>query len=210
MVAPSLETLVALRPDLVVATTAGNSDESFAHLKRLGIPTYVVGVNHFAEMMDLIKRAGELTGRQSVAAPLAARLEARIAAVRRSVAPFAAPRVLYVLWPAPLIVPGRESLVTELIETAGGRSVTADEGTAYPRFSLEAAVARAPEVIVLANHGTGSSPPPLDPWQRLTSLPAIKRGRVYSVDGNMLHRYGPRVVDGLEMLARLLHPEAFR
>jgi iron complex transport system substrate-binding protein len=210
MVAPSLETIVALTPDLVVATTAGNSDETFAHLKRLGIPTYVVGVNHFAEMMDLIGRTGELTGRQSTAAPLVARLEERIAAVRRSVAPFAVPRVLYVLWPEPLIVPGRDALVTELIQTAGGRSVTADEAAAYPRFSLEAAVARAPEVIVLANHGTGSKPPPLDPWQRLTSLPAIKGGRVYSVDGNMLHRYGPRVVDGLEMLARLLHPEAFR
>jgi iron complex transport system substrate-binding protein len=50
----------------------------------------------------------------------------------------------------------------------------------------------------------------LDSWARLTSLPAIKTGRVYPVDGNVLHRYGPRVVDGLEMLARLLHPEAFR
>jgi iron complex transport system substrate-binding protein len=118
--------------------------------------------------------------------------------------------VLYVVWPEPLIVPGRDALVTELIEAAGGRSVTADAAAAYPRFSVEAAVARAPEVIVLANHGTGSKPPPLDPWQRLTSLPAIKGGRVYSVDGNVLHRYGPRLVDGLEMLARLLHPEAFR
>jgi len=210
MVAPSLEVMVALRPDLVVATTGGNSDETFRHLARLGIPTYAIEVNHFTEMMDLIGRVGDLTGRQQAAGPLVATLEARIAFIRRAVAPFAAPRVLYVLWPEPLIVPGRESLITELIDAAGGRSVTADEPQGYPRFSLEAAVARAPEVIVLAQHGPGTKALPMDPWQRLASLPAIKSGRVHAVDGALMHRYGPRVVEGLEVLARLFHPEAFR
>jgi len=210
MVAPSLEGIVALKPDLVLATTGGNSDETFRQLRRLGIPTYAIEVNSFADMMDLIRRVGELTGHASAASPLVATLEARIHAVRRAVAPFPPPRVLYVLWPEPLIVPGRDTLVTELIQTAGGRSVTAQEAGGYPRFSLEAAVARAPDVIVLARHGSGSNALPVDPWQRLTSLPAIKAGRVYSVDGNILHRYGPRVVEGLEFLARLFHPEAFR
>ena len=210
MVGPNLEVLVSLRPDLVVATTGGNSDETFRQLERLGIPTYAIEVNHVTEMMDLIGRMADLTGRSGAAAPLVAGLEARIASVRRSVAAFPAPRVLYILWPEPLIVPGRESLITELIAAAGGRSVTADEAQSYPRFSLEAAVARAPEVILLARHGPATKPLPMDPWQRLTSLPAIKSGRVHAVDGALMHRYGPRVVEGLEQLARLLHPEAFR
>jgi iron complex transport system substrate-binding protein len=76
-------------------------------------------------------------------------------------------------------------------------------------MSLEAAVGRAPEVIILARHGAGTGPAALPQWQRLESLPAIRSGRLYTADGDLLHRYGPRVVDGLELLARLIHPEAF-
>src|SRR2546422_10429308 len=104
----------------------------------------------------------------------------------------------------------RSAIVTELTRLAGGESIPADERSDYPRFSVEAAVARAPEVIILARHGTGSEPIARDKWDRLGSLPAVRAGRVYAVDGNVLHRYGPRVVDGLELLARVIHPEAFR
>src|SRR6185503_11247179 len=104
----------------------------------------------------------------------------RIEAVRRAVAPFSRPRVLYVLWPDPLIVPGRASMLTELIDVAGGASITAGDGDAYPRFSLEAAVARAPEVIILADHSTGSSTAGRsspEKWRQLASVPAIRAGR---------------------------------
>jgi iron complex transport system substrate-binding protein len=129
------------------------------------------------------------------------------------VKPFRPPSVLYVVWPDPLIVPGRSSHLTELIEIAGGRSITAGDREAYPRFSLEAAVARAPEVIILADHagdGSVAGRPSPEKWQRLTSVPAIKAGRLYSADLSVLHRYGPRVAEGLEILARIIHPEAFR
>ena len=210
MVNPNLEAIVALSPDLVIATTEGNREETFAQLKRLGIPTYLVAAHHVRDVTDLIARLGALTGRQQAAGLLLSRLEPRIAAVMRAVAPQPRPRVLYVLWPEPLIVPGREALVTELIRLAGGESVTARESDAYPRLSLEAAVAKAPEVILLANHGAHTGPIDEERWRRLTSLPAIHDGRLHRVDGNLLHRYGPRVVDGLEQLARAIHPEAFK
>ena len=209
MVNPNLEAIVALRPDLVIATTEGNREETFTQLKRLGVPTYLVAAHRVSDVTDLIARLGALTGSQHAAAPLLRRLEQRVAAVARAVAPLPHPRVLYVLWPEPLIVPGREALVTELIRLAGGQSVTADEADAYPRLSLESAVARAPEVILLANHGANTGPIDEERWRRLTSLPAIRAGRLHRVNGNLLHRYGPRVVDGLELLARAIHPEAF-
>jgi iron complex transport system substrate-binding protein len=213
MVNPSLETLVALRPDLVIATDEGNREETFAELRRLRIPVYLVHANRVAEMLDLIARLGELTGRQAAVDPVVRGLERRIEAVRRAVAPFPRPRVLYALWPEPLIVPGRASMLTELIALAGGESITAAAGDAYPRFSLEAAVARAPEVIILADHSTGASTagrPSPERWRQLTSVPAIRAGRLHSVDLSVLHRYGPRLADGLETLARIIHPEAFR
>lgn len=210
MVGPSLEAIVALRPDLVVATTEGSREETVAQLERLRIPTYLVAAHRLSDVTGLIVRLGELTGRGAAAEALRGALERRIDAVRAAVGPLRRPRVLYVLWPEPLIVPGREALLTELIRLAGGESISAADGESYPRFSLEAAVARAPEVILLANHGARTGPIDRERWQRLTGLPAIKAGRLHQVDGNLLHRYGPRIVDGLEQLARAIHPEAFR
>lgn len=209
MLAPSLEAMVALKPDLVIATTAGNREETVTQLERLKIPVYLVNPTSVTGVLDVISRLGAVTGHAAQAARLVASLEARIKAVTERVTPLPRPRVLYVLWPDPLIVPGRGALVSELIARAGGDSVTVDGGEAYPRYSLEAAVARAPQVIVLASHGSGQGTISREKWERFASLPAVKAGRLYSVDGNLLHRYGPRVVDGLELLARLFHPEAF-
>ena len=213
MVNPNLETLVALKPDLVIGTDEGNREETFRQLERLRIPTYLVHANRIAETVDLIARVGELTGHRADVPRLTGEMLGRVEAVRRAVAPFPRPRVLYVLWPDPLIVPGRASILTELIEIAGGVSITAGDADAYPRFSLEAAVTRAPEVIILADHSTGASTAGRaapEKWQRLVSVPAIRAGRLHSADLSILHRYGPRVPDGLETLARMIHPEAFR
>jgi iron complex transport system substrate-binding protein len=209
MVNPSLEALVALRPDLVVLTTAGNRDETFVQLQRLRIPAYVVNPTSLAQALDLVERLARLTGRPEAAAPVVESLRRRVREVTARVAARPRPRVLYVVWPEPLVVPGRNAIVSELIELAGGRSITAGSGEGYPRYSVEAAVAQAPEVILLARHATPKSPIAREQWARFVMLPAIRQGRLHDVDGNLLHRYGPRVVDGLETLARLLHPEAF-
>ncbi|HXU89247.1 MAG TPA: cobalamin-binding protein [Methylomirabilota bacterium] len=212
MINPSIEMIVALKPDLVVATDEGNREETTVQLGRLGIPTYLVHAHRVDQMLDMVTRVAGLVDRREAAGPLIASIRGRIDAIRARVAPLPAPRVLYVLWPEPLIVPGRASHLTELIELAGGRSITGGEGESYVRFSLEAAVARAPEVIVLADHsasGTAAGRQSPEKWQRLTSVPAIKAGRLHSIDLSILHRYGPRVADGLELLARIIHPEAF-
>ena len=210
MVAPSLETIVTLKPDLVVATTSGNREETFVQIERLKIPIYLVNPERAADVLDLISRLGALTDHDGAAARLVASLDRRIKAVAARVAPLPRPRVLYVLWPDPLIVPGRGSLVSELLRLAGADSVTADAPDAYPRYSLEAAVARAPDVIILASHGSGQGLMVREKWEQFSRLPAVKAGRLYTADGNLLHRYGPRMVDGLERLARLIHPEAFK
>ncbi len=209
MISPSLEAIVALRPDVVVATPAGNREDTLAQLGRLRIPVFAVNAESLREVLDLVDRLGRLAGRPAQADALAEHLRARVREVRQRVASLPRPRVLYVLWPEPLIVPGRGALVTELIELAGGRSVTADAASGYPRYSTEAAVAHAPEVIVLARHGHQPMPVNADVWRRFTDLPAVRGRRLHTVDRDVFHRYGPRVVDGLEQLARMLHPDAF-
>jgi len=209
MLSPNLETLVTLKPDLVVATRSGNTEETFDQLKRLGIPVYLADPTTVSDVLRLVSNLGELTGHRDGAAAVDKDIERRIEAVRDRVAGRPLPRVLYVLWPEPLIVPGKGALVSELIAIAGGASVTADQGQGYPRMSLEAAVGRAPEVIILASHGSKGGPAARQQWERLESMPAIKSGRLYTADGDLMHRYGPRFLVGLESLARLIHPEAF-
>jgi iron complex transport system substrate-binding protein len=209
MLAPSLEGIVALKPDLVVATPAGNRHETFDQLGMLNIPVFLVNPVTVSDVLDVISRLGRLTERAEAADRTVAAMRERIEAVTARVSGRVRPRVLYVLWPDPLIVPGRGALVSELIALAGGDSVTADGGQGYPRYSMEAALARDPEVIVLASHGSERSPLVRSKWERLGQVPAIAAGRLYSMDGNLMHRYGPRMVDGLERLARLIHPEAF-
>ncbi len=210
MIAPNLEVITTLTPDLVIGTREGNRYETFDQIRRLGIPVYLVHAGNVGEMLDAVGRLGHLTGRADAVAPLTARLSQRIHAVSTAVKSLRRPRVLYVLWPDPLIVPARASLITKLIGLAGGDSITSAQSGDYPRFSIEAAVARAPEVIILADHGSGTGMQQRHQWDRLKSLPAVRTGRLHSVDGGILHRYGPRVVDGLDQLARAIHPEAFR
>ncbi len=209
MLAPSLETLVALQPDLVVATDSGNTDETRVQLERLRVPVYLVSPRGVADVFRTMEQLGALTGQRARAADVVARLERRVRVVAERVAARPRPRVLYVVWPEPLIVPGRGAAVTELIALAGGASVTAAAAEGYPRWSVEAAVAEAPEMILLARHGAGTGQVSRDKWERFAGLPAIRAGRIHNVDGDLFHRFGPRVVDALEILARLVHPEAF-
>jgi cobalamin transport system substrate-binding protein len=208
-VSPSLEILVALKPDIVVATSAGNSEETRVQLERLRIPLYLVDPHGLSDVFRTVERLGELAERRARAAEVVAGLQRRVRAVAARVAARPRPRVLYVVWPEPLIVPGRGAAVTELIGLAGGDSVSANGPEGYPRYSVEAAVAGAPEVIILARHGAGTAPYAREKWERFAGLPAIRAGRLHAVDGDLFHRFGPRVVDALEILARLLHPEAF-
>jgi len=209
MVSPSLEGIVALKPDLVVATTAGNRHETFDQLAQLKIPVYLVNPVSVHDVLDLIIRLGRLTEHPDAADRVAALLRERIQAVSARVAGRPRPRILYVLWPDPLIVPARGALVSELIALAGGDSVTADGGQGYPRYSMEAALARNPEIILIASHDATQSALVRSKWERFTQVPAVRAGRLHVVDGNLMHRYGPRIVDGLEALGRLIHPEAF-
>jgi cobalamin transport system substrate-binding protein len=112
-----------------------------------------------------------------------------------------------VVWPNALIAPGRGTLINELIQRAGGESVTATEPLPYPRLSLETVVERRPDRIIVGRHGQESVEELPRGWERLGSVSAVREGRVYGVDGDLVHRPGPRMVEALRALARVIHPE---
>jgi iron complex transport system substrate-binding protein len=204
---PSFETILSLRPDLVLATTEGNREDHIRELGNLGLAVYVVRPVDFVSVLESIGRVGRLLGRDAEARQLVGRMQRAADAIARALEGYGRPRVLYVLWGDPLIVPGRDTLITDMIRRAGGDSVTGSEPLAYPRFSVEEALARQPDRVVLAQHGVTSVDDRIREWQQLTLLPAVREGRVYGIDGDLMHRPGPRIIDGLRRLARLLHPE---
>lgn len=211
IVNPSLEAVVSLRPDLVLATTEGNRESTIQQLGGLGIPTYVVSPKNFSGVLESIERIGQLTGRHEAARRLAGDLQRRADRVVEATRGRPRPSVLYLVWAEPVIVPGRDTLITDLIRMAGGGSVSAEERIDWPRLSLEQVVAKAPDVIIVATHSRVHVDDALRRWQKQKILlPAFKAGRVHAIDGNLVHRPGPRIIDGLEALARLIHHGALQ
>jgi iron complex transport system substrate-binding protein len=204
---PSFEAILALRPDLVLATSESNYAEHVQKLVALGLPVYVIRPVDFETVLDSIERIGALLGHAAPARAQVAAMRREADAITRAVAGVPRPRVLYVVWPNPLIAPGRGTLITELLERAGGESVTRGEPLAYPRLSLETVVERRPERIIVGRHGPETAGELLRGWEGLTAVAAVREGRVYAVDGDLMHRPGPRMIEALRALARAIHPE---
>ncbi|MEK6304307.1 MAG: cobalamin-binding protein [Acidobacteriota bacterium] len=199
---PSIERIIALKTDLVIASRASQLQQFVYNLDEVKIPVYVSDPNGVAGALESITRIGELTGATLRASELTASLRARVEDVHSRVGVAERPRVLCILGSAPLITIGARSFITDLINQAGGRSISEDLAGDYPQYSLETAVAKRPEVIFLQ---TGEPDLPA----RLKETPAGRAGRVFRLDDNLLMRPGPRIVDGLEQMARRLHPEVF-
>ena len=200
---PSVERIVALEPDVVFVATSANSKELPDELARLGVR---VVISHVATLDDLwrdIVTTGDAVGRHDAGVALAEKLRARIAATHARVAALPPVKALVVVWADPLTVVGGHSFVDEEIRAAGGDNIAGDSPQPYPQYSVERMLARAPDVIVVGSHKGG---PKIAPLTAYTSVPAVKSGRIHAIDGDLLFRPGPRVVDGVELLARLFHP----
>jgi iron complex transport system substrate-binding protein len=204
---PNFEAILTARPDLVLGTTEGNREEHLKRVEALGVPLYVVRPTDLPSVLDAIGRVGGVLGQAAETERLVGALRRDADSVARAVEGGRRPRVLYVVWGSPLIVPGRDTLLTDLIRRAGGESVSGDEPQEYPRFSMEEALARRPDHVVLGGHGRRSVEEHLRLWPQLRLLAAAREGRVGVVDGDLTHRSGPRVIEALRALARLIHPE---
>lgn len=204
---PSFEAILALRPDLVIATSESNYGEHVERLASLGLAVYVIRPVDFETVLQSIERIGTVLGREADARARVASMRQDADAIAHAVAGAPRPRVLYVVWPNPLIAPGRGTLISELIQRAGGESITGAEPLLYPRLSLETVVERRPDRIIVGRHGQERAEDLLRGWEGLDSVPAARERRVYTVDGDIVHRPGPRMVEALRALARVIHPE---
>ena len=207
---PNIEAIVALQPELVLAPRAFLRPELLAKFEQLKIPTFVVDPESFEEIPSRIQTVGRILNRSSSADEVASTMRQRIASIRSKMEPLARVRVLYVLNSQPLITVGPGSYLDQVIKVAGGSNIASETTVPYPHLSMEAVLKEDPEIIVFPiGKAEGISPSEQQQWLRWTSLSAVKQGRLHQIPADVLNRPGPRIVEGLEGLARIIHPEAF-
>ena len=206
----SVEAVVARRPDLILALDALNGPALVDALRRLGLPVASLASDSVAAIQREIGMIGALAGRAAAARALNDSIRARLEAVEARVASAAPVTVVYVLWHEPLMTIGRSSFIADLIHRAGGRLADEHSPLPYYRLALEAVLEQNPAVILIPTEiGPTAVALQRQYWERWPQLAAVRTGRIYSVDSDLIHRPGPRIAAGVELLAQRLHPELF-
>ena len=206
---PSLERIIALRPQLVLISTASQLEVFTQQLHNQNIAVFVTDPHDLEGVFRSIDQVGQILGQYEQTSALVKKLRERTSVVQQAVQNTKPVRVFYQTSGEPLYTIGKDAYVTDLIRRAGGVSVTADVPGAWPKYSNESALAARPEAIILPTGGSmGSANSSVA--EALRNSPAVLAGRVYKINDDHLARPGPRLVDGLEEMARALHPEAFK
>ena len=204
---PSIERIVALKPQIVLVSTASQLEAFTKQLDQQNIVVYVTNPQSLEDVFRSIQTLGDLFGHHDGTTTMVADLRRRAGAVEVATMSLRPVKVFYQVSDEPLYTIGRDAFLTDLIHRAGGVSVTADVPGAFPRFSDEAALAAKPEAIILPTGGGAMGTANSKVAAALKDSPAVLSNRIYKIDENHLQRPGPRLVDGLEEMTRALHPE---
>jgi iron complex transport system substrate-binding protein len=207
---PSVEALIALRPEVVFAPRDFLRPDLQAKLDQLKIPLFVLEAQTVEDILLQIHTLGTMFEKVSVGNEVTQSMRRRMAEIRRKVETPSARRVLYVLNSQPLITVGPGSFIHQMIGLAGGINIAAQAGVAYPKLSMEAVLKEDPEVLIFPSGDVEAVPrSEQQQWRRWDSLSAVKYQRFHEVSSNLLNRPGPRAIEALEQLARAIHPELF-
>lgn len=209
---PNLEKIIELEPDLILASH-GNPTELIDQLEELNYT--VVGLNpkNIDDVISSITMVGKITGNVKEAARLTEEMEERIEAVLSKTSSLVEnnkPRVLYVVWYKPLWTAGSGTFIDELIQKDGGINIAGDIA-GWPQMNLETVIEKNPQVIII---GYSEDQPELIQAVRnestLDQTDAFKNNQIHTIDTDIVSRTGPRIVDALEEIAKIIHPELFK
>jgi ABC-type Fe3+-hydroxamate transport system substrate-binding protein len=204
LIKPSIETIVALHPDLVIGYQPNGPLETTDQLERIGIPIFLVSPHGIAGIMHSVATIGQALNRTQQADALVHSLQLRVDRVKARTDGLPALRVFMPIWYDPITTIGKNAFITEVIEAAGGRSVTDDMKAEWPQVSMEVVLQRAPDALVIVRGGKMT-------FQVLESRPgwgsmaAIQQHRVYYID-DRINFASPVAIDALEDLAKQFHP----
>jgi iron complex transport system substrate-binding protein len=205
---PNYELILASKPDLVIASTAGNDRAAVTKLSSLGVPVFVTAPRSVDKIYETVEQIGKVTGCEDAGGRLVAEMKRRLNAVRLRLSGLPPVRAFFITWFDPLLAPGRNTFENDVLRYAGVSSITSEINDFYPRYSLEQVLAQNPTAILTVEHKGNPLPDlrRLPGWQRLE---AVRRGQIYVLPEVFQHP-SPRFVEAVEFLARKLHPERFQ
>jgi len=205
------EKITSLKPDLIIATGAGNTRDMVDRLGKLGFQTYAIYPKNFDDILRSIAHIGQVVNRDKEARVIIEGMRKRSQRVIELTKGLPPPKVFVQIGDAPIVTVGKDSFAGDLIRLAGGENIAGKEKQVYPRFGMEEILKRSPEVIVISSMNPKRDYQKiLQEWARWKTIPAVKNGRIHLIDSDLLDRPSPRIIDGLEELARVLHPERFK
>lgn len=211
---PNYEQLVAAKPDLVLVAGI-TSPDVIKKIQELNLPMLVVGAEKttFDSIESEIKMVGTAVGNPDKAEAVIAEMKTKIAGIEQKIARAKTkPRVFWELDatdPAKPFTPGPGSFVDEIITRAGGANAAHNASSPYPQLSAEEIIKENPQIVILSDAAYGVAPDSVGKRPGWDVIEAVKTGKVFPIDDNLVSRPGPRVADGLEAAAKLIHPELF-
>ncbi len=205
---PSVERTISLNPDLILATGAGNPREFVDRMESLGLSVYTVFPRDLDGILRSISHIAIVTGRERWGARIIGEMRRRKKRILQLTRGQNKPNVFFQIGTAPIITVGKGSFADDLISLAGGRNIAGGESVKYPRYSIEEILVKAPDVIIITSMDPrGDSQKLAEQWNRWETIPAVKQGRVFVIDSDLVDLPSPRIIDGLEVIAGILHPE---
>ena len=203
---PSLEMVTSREPDAVVLYAGAGNRTTVDRLESLGVATLALRHDGFADLYRNLRRLGRVTGREEAARELEADIRCRLEAVASATRGAPRRRVYYEVWSDPPITVGSGSYLDSLLSVAGARNVFRELEAPSPQVGLESVVARDPDLVLVPRRSGEEAPTPPSRRPGWDALEAVREGRVREVDGDLVHRLGPRVGEAAAVLARAIHP----
>jgi iron complex transport system substrate-binding protein len=202
---PNVEKVVALHPDLMLTISGG--DQWKKRLRDLGVVVFTINATGFDDLLHDIRTVGEITGATRAADQLTAGMAAQAQSIQSKVSAEPAVTCFFEAYYPPLTTVGPRTFIFDLLKRAGCDPASASAKSDYPEWSLDQLVAQSPSVYLVASE-SGVSPAQVEKRPGFQAIAAVRDGRVFLVSSDLVSRPGPRVVDGLLALARILHPGA--
>ncbi len=204
----NIEKILTLGPDLVIGTRDGNKPGIVDLLEQAKIPTYIVNPKNVVEVIETVRIVGRLCGVKEKADMLADKLDARLAKIKNNVKDEKKPLVFLQINLHPIMTVNKDTFHQDIINISGGINMAADSKISYPRVSIEEIIKRKPEIMIISSMDRGGEfEKARQEWLKWTSIPAARDGKVYLIDSDLIDRPSPRIIDGIEEMARLIHPE---
>ncbi|MBF0449897.1 MAG: cobalamin-binding protein [Candidatus Magnetomorum sp.] len=206
-----LERIVALKPDLCIAVKDGNPIDIILRIESFGIPVYAVDPKNFQSVIDTVKEIGNLLHAQEKTARVVSNMTSRLLKIQSKTMTLKhRPRVFFQIGISPIVSVGTDTFFHELITLAGGTNVTCGS-VPYPRYTKEQVIAFLPEVFIITSMARKAVFQNIKKeWQQWQNIPAVRNNRIHLVESNLFDRAAPRLIDGLDLLLRLIQPSIWK